>query len=97
MGEDGCWESQLWPRLAFQLHFGSLFESLDGSLEAPGLRLASDWAPWLQIGVLGVTFGPSGLHFGVGLGAPGDPLGVTWCQFGCLGHPKLMLEATRLT
>ena len=30
------------------------------------------------------------------LGAPGCPLGVTWCQFGRLGHLKLMLEATRL-
>ena len=31
---------------------------------APGLRSGSDWAPWLQIGVLGITFGVSRLHFG---------------------------------
>lgn len=33
-------------------------------LEAPGLTTGPDWAPWVNIGVLGVTLGASRLHSG---------------------------------
>jgi len=58
-GSDSC--GRAW-RCSFTL--GAFFASLDGSLDAPGLRLGSDWAPWLRIGILGVIFGASRLHFG---------------------------------
>ena len=45
-------------------HFGSLWMDLGGSWLQIELRLGSDWAPWLQIGVLRVTFAASRLYFG---------------------------------
>ena len=84
-GSDSCGRE---GRFSFTL--GTFFESLDGSLEAPGLRLGSDWAPWLQIGVLGVTFGASRLHFGWAWelldalwGSLGVNLGASVIQNGC--------------
>ena len=43
----------------FQLHFFSILRVFGWVLGAPGLNWASDWAPWLQIDVLGVTFAAS--------------------------------------
>ena len=40
----------------FQLQFSIILRVSGLVLGAPGLRLSEDWAPWLQIHVLGVTF-----------------------------------------
>ena len=71
MGEDGCldgcWEKQLWPRIVSVSLLASFFcvlRAFGWVLGVPGLRLGSDWAPWLHIDVLGVTFGASRPDFG---------------------------------
>jgi hypothetical protein len=48
----------------FQLYFSIILNVFGWVLAAPGLRLGSDWAPWLRIEVLGVTFGGCRLDFG---------------------------------
>ena len=48
----------------FQLRFLGILKVFAWVLGGPGLRLGSDWAPWLRIEVLGVTFGGCRLDFG---------------------------------
>jgi hypothetical protein len=64
---DGCWERQLWPTNRF-VHLPACFFNvltvLEWVLGASGFKLGSDWAPWLQIDVSGVTFGASRPDFG---------------------------------
>ena len=62
----------------FRLHFESILEVFGWILGAPGLTVGSDWVPWLQIGVLGVTFGASRLHFGWAW----EVLDCLWTSFG---------------
>jgi hypothetical protein len=73
MGEDGCCERQLWPRncfvYVFQLHFFNILKVFGWVLGAPGLRLGSDWAPWLHIDVLGGHFWCFKARLWVSLGA----------------------------
>jgi hypothetical protein len=67
MGEDGCWQRQLWPRSGFVYLPASFFcvlRAFGWVLGVPGLRLGSDWAPWLHIDVLGVIFGAPRPDFG---------------------------------
>ena len=47
-----------------KIHFGSNFGVFGWILGVPGPTVGSDWAPWVQIEELGVTFGASRLHFG---------------------------------
>ena len=95
----------MWPGLAaedtfFDLlaslweHFGSLWVDLGASWAQIGFRLGSDWAQWLQIGVLGVTFVVSRLHFGWAWelldalwGSLGVNLGASGIQNGCWRRP----------
>ena len=61
-GRDGCGQEIV--LFTFQLHFLRILGVFGWVLGAAGLRLGSDWAPWLQIDVLGVTFGASRRDFG---------------------------------
>ena len=71
MGEDGCWQRQLWPRSGFVYlpasfldNFESLWMGLGSSWAQIGFRLGLDWAPLLLIDVLGVIFGAPRPDFG---------------------------------
>ena len=91
-GNDSCgrdWRLKM-PFFTFRLHFGSILEVFWWILAAFGLRLVSDWVQWLQIGVLGVNFGASRLHFGWAWelldalwGSLGVNLGALGIQNGC--------------
>ena len=48
----------------FWLQFGDILDVFGWILGAPGLTVGSNWAPWVYVGPLGVTFGASRLHFG---------------------------------
>jgi hypothetical protein len=61
-GRDSCGQEVV--LFAFQLHFFCILRVFGWVMAAPGLRLGSDWAPWLHIDVLGVTFGASRPDFG---------------------------------
>ena len=62
IGRDSCGQEMV--LFTFQLHFFAILKVFGWVLGDPGLRLGLDWAPWLQIDVLGVTFGASRPDFG---------------------------------
>ena len=56
-GSESCGKEMV--LFTFQLHLLSILRVFGWVLGPPGLRLRSDWAPWLQINLLGGTFGAS--------------------------------------
>jgi hypothetical protein len=62
IGGNSCGQEMV--LFTFPLHFFTILKVFGWVLGDPGLRLGSDWAPWLQIDVLGVTFGAPRPDFG---------------------------------
>ena len=94
-GNDSCGRD--WRLKILSLPSGFTLEAfwmdLGGSWIATGFRLGTMAPNWS----IGNHFWCLQAALWVGLGASRLHLQITWCHFGCLGHPKLMLQATRLT